>query len=413
MYEHARTDIDGVPLACLDDDGVLVDATAMTNHEWSLIHRVTPRPLLTCRFCSRQMQAKRSKTGLAFFAHDRRSPSCPSTGETAEHRYLKTAIAQATRAEGWLAELEAAGDGWRADVLVTSPSGDRRIAFEVQLAAMTVAEGRRRTDRYHESDVETVWATTRLPAWFFELPGIQIATIDDELQVTRGCLRRNEYSWDRPAAFALQRFLRHLFAGNLICAQPDWHHDEIPRGSSTISRSFVKPTAWVKPGDWDRELADRRRRQEEQAAEEHQRRLHAQRIQDLLDRQLQLTPIVVDLACERTGLQAWAGERTGPDGAPQPSRRYAAGVPVFVGQRHAPVLWAVVCPVADRLGNWARWKWRAATVFVASTNEERRINTALHHEVRVQLIESHQQATNSTSADATQFESTVKANMQH
>jgi hypothetical protein len=42
--------------------------------------------------------------------------------------------ARGIRAAGWHAELEVAGDGWRADVHAASPDGQRRTAWEAQLA---------------------------------------------------------------------------------------------------------------------------------------------------------------------------------------------------------------------------------------------------------------------------------------
>ncbi|SFY44908.1 hypothetical protein OH786_00140 [Streptomyces atratus] len=46
----------------------------------------------------------------------------------------KLEMAGAIRAAGWFAELEvAAADGsWRADVMATSPDGERRMAWEAQ-----------------------------------------------------------------------------------------------------------------------------------------------------------------------------------------------------------------------------------------------------------------------------------------
>lgn len=61
------------------------------------------------------------------------------------HRLLKLQLASAIRDAGWYAELEVAGEGWRADVLATSPDGTRRMAWEAQLAQITVDELRERT----------------------------------------------------------------------------------------------------------------------------------------------------------------------------------------------------------------------------------------------------------------------------
>src|SRR3546814_5673800 len=69
------------------------------------------------------------------------------------HRLLKLQLASAIRDAGWYAELEVAGEGWRADVLATSPDGTRRMAWEAQLAQITGAELRERTARMEASGV--------------------------------------------------------------------------------------------------------------------------------------------------------------------------------------------------------------------------------------------------------------------
>jgi competence protein CoiA len=112
---------------------------------WEAIHRARPRAPLTCRECGHGLHAKLSPKGLRFFAHDRAAPTCSLVGETMAHRLLKLQLASAIRDAGWYAELEVAGEGWRADVLATSPDGTRRMAWEAQLAQITVDELRERT----------------------------------------------------------------------------------------------------------------------------------------------------------------------------------------------------------------------------------------------------------------------------
>lgn len=95
---------------------------------WSAIHRARPRAPLTCRECGHGLHAKLSAKGLRFFAHDAAAPDCSLAGETIAHRLLKLQLASAIRDAGWFADLEVAGEGWRADVLATSPDGSRRMA---------------------------------------------------------------------------------------------------------------------------------------------------------------------------------------------------------------------------------------------------------------------------------------------
>lgn len=109
------------------------------------------------------MHAKISKLGLRFFAHDAARHDCPLTGETADHRLLKSAIAAAVRQAGWTATLEATGPQgrWRADVLATSPDGARRVAWEAQLARQHEDDTLARTERYAGDGVEVVWVFDR------------------------------------------------------------------------------------------------------------------------------------------------------------------------------------------------------------------------------------------------------------
>lgn len=67
------------------------------------------------------------------------------------HRLLKLQLASAIRDAGWYAELEVAGEGWRADVLASSPDGTKRMAWEAQLAQITLDELRDRTARVEAS----------------------------------------------------------------------------------------------------------------------------------------------------------------------------------------------------------------------------------------------------------------------
>lgn len=128
---------------------------------WEQIHRVSPLEPLTCRGCSAAMSAKVSTRGLRFFSHRAAARDCPSAGETLAHRLLKLELAGAIRDAGWHAELEVPGNGWRADVLASSPDGSRRIAFEAQLASATIEDLRERTATIAAEDVEVCCLTDR------------------------------------------------------------------------------------------------------------------------------------------------------------------------------------------------------------------------------------------------------------
>lgn len=182
-----------MPLTAIAPEGYDLDATDCPDGIWAAIHRRRPRVELCCRGCGATMHAKMSSAGSRFFAHDSENPDCPSLGETPEHRELKRCIAASVRALGCVALIEAApsiGDhgGWRADVLGISPDG-RRVAFEVQLAPMTVEEGIERTERYARDGIQCAWLSPRHAHWISSLPSCHLTDVDGQLVIDRGLAR--------------------------------------------------------------------------------------------------------------------------------------------------------------------------------------------------------------------------------
>ena len=117
---------------------------------------------------------------MRFFAHDPHAPECSLAGETVAHRLLKLTLASAIRAAGWFADLEVAGEGWRADVLATSPDGRRKMAWEAQLATIHADDVRRRTERMAASGVRVCWVVDRDRPWLDQVPAIQIAAPEEQ-----------------------------------------------------------------------------------------------------------------------------------------------------------------------------------------------------------------------------------------
>lgn len=172
-----------MPLTCIlrsSSEGTRrLDSTTVADDEWAEVHRAKPRPLLACPECGVRMHAKASRLGLRFFAHDHENSQCSLSGETPQHRYLKAALADMIRSEpGWTATIEAEPTdrdrgGWRADVLAAK--GQRRVAFEVQLAPMTASVGRERTGLYALDGVDTIWVTDyrrALAPWLGHVRGL-------------------------------------------------------------------------------------------------------------------------------------------------------------------------------------------------------------------------------------------------
>lgn len=193
-----------MPLTCIlttPRGATRLDATQLAAKEWARIHRVRPRPILACPECGSRIHAKESHLGFRFFAHDHAQRDCALSGETREHLRLKGVVATLVRAtQGWTAAVEAAprdGDngGWRADVLATGPQG-RRIAFEVQLAPMTAADGAERGATYERDGVEHLWLTPRKTPWRLTIPTLvlepaaPLAEVEaDQLRVILGLYR--------------------------------------------------------------------------------------------------------------------------------------------------------------------------------------------------------------------------------
>jgi len=167
-----------VPLTAQHADAGVLDATVDPLGEdmpWEAIHRARPRAPLTCRECGHRLHAKLSPKGLRFFAHDRAAPDCSLVGETMAHRLLKLQLASAIRDAGWYADLEVAGEGWRADVLATSPDGTKRMAWEAQLAKITLDELQERTSRMEASGVPVCWVTDQDRPWIRAVPAIRVS----------------------------------------------------------------------------------------------------------------------------------------------------------------------------------------------------------------------------------------------
>ncbi len=210
------------------------------------------------------MQAVRSQIGSPFFRHDAEQPRCPSNGESATHRWLKSELAQSIRRAGWNAEIEVpndAGSGderrWRADVMATSPETGRRVAFEVQISGQTVEVGHFRTERYARDGIETYWVAATKAWWLWKIPGFQIEAIDGDAQLSvtrgiamfgyhpsdirRGVGRFTRTMWLTAPKVGLDRTVEALLRGELVVTELSGINEEMPRGDR--SRAFPQSTA--------------------------------------------------------------------------------------------------------------------------------------------------------------------------
>jgi len=169
-----------MPLLAIDTDhsGALIDLTAVPDTVWESIWRMKTGDRLRCRSCDGAVIAKRMEaSGLRFIAHRNVTPDCPTQGESARHLHLKAKFATAFRNAGWTADLEVIGDGWRADVLATSPDV-RRLAVEVQLSSISYRDATERAARHAASGVETLWIVERRTDWTRDMRSIVIGPGD-------------------------------------------------------------------------------------------------------------------------------------------------------------------------------------------------------------------------------------------
>lgn len=373
-----------------------VDATACPDEVWAALYRTSPRAVLACRACGSAVHAKVSPRGLRFFAHDRRTPSCPSAGETPEHLGLKKAIAELIRAAGGTAIVEAlpgAQDtgGWRADVLAVGESGDR-VAFEVQLAAMTTAEGEQRTGKYAVDGIQTVWVTTRAAPWLYTLPGVQVDPDQEPLVAREGIAHLIDGAWQTRQGASLAELMPDWLAGRM--SHVSGVHLSEQRSARWLFLSDAVVCAPV--GDIRRwtQLEEQRRVAEQKAQAE--RAAYARNLKALYDRQERLLQVVVPEVAARAkdGQRIWLGVPPTPWDSRLPvalrdalgSEKTGHGCPIWTGEsRQALSMRAVVCPVATAVGPGLGRSWlsRGVDVVVETQHEAERVAGALgwplHH----------------------------------
>ena len=361
-----------MPLTALQR-GKQVDSTACTDEVWAALYRASPRAVLTCRACGTAVHAKVSPRGLRFFAHDRLTPSCPTTGETPEHLGLKKSIAELVRAAGGTAIIEALPrpedtGGWRADVLGVGASG-HRIAFEVQLAAMTTTEGTERTEKYAGDGIQTVWVTTRSAPWLYTLPGVQVGPHHDALIAQEGVAHLVDGAWQ-------------VDQGSLADLMPQWLAGLM--GHTTgVRLSEQRPTRWLYRTEavvcapvrdirrWTHQQEQRQAAEQQARAE---REAYARNLQALYNRQERLLQVVVPEVAARggNGDRVWLGVPATPWDGHLPvalrdalgNEKTGQGCVVWAGQsRDSLTLRAVVCPVANAVGPGLgrNWQSRGAT----------------------------------------------------
>ncbi len=245
---------------------------------WSDIYRARPRPGLTCPECGWGVHAKHTPRPrrVRMFAHDAgRPPQCTLAEESWEHHLLKLEMAGAIRAAGWHADMEvAAHDGtWRADVMATSPDGERRMAWEAQLSPITVDDIRARTARYRAHGIGVCWVSphARAPLWMGEVPSIRVRPpldddpgpwmVDDGLAGFDPAGGRWEFRVE-----PLPRFVDWVLRGSLITrrALPDYRR--VSRTVEDVYEIHVRDLWWTSRKSADAQVEYERLRLRREAA---------------------------------------------------------------------------------------------------------------------------------------------------
>lgn len=344
---------------------------------------------------------------MRFFAHDPGAPGCGLAGESLAHRLLKIELASAIRAAGWHAELEVPGNGWRADVLATSPDGDRRMAWEAQLAVSTAQDLAARTAAMAADGVTVCWVTDKDRPFLGHVPSIRIKPGDVvSEEVTSGnsdrltspividglgafvpdwCQPRGACSiwaqhgyygrdegpcpghgvWGRPdGLLALSAFVGHVLSGTIRLHEV---HADPPRA---LRRNPPGVLLWTTRPHWSAEqkqidagaVADSWKRAQQDRRDAHDRaeRDHLRAIAAIEARQAALTPPAVELI---------GREARGYVGVRDRSSDWAMGVPLFVDGMPR----GVVAPVASRIVGQVRDRLAPLAVFVATDAERDRL----------------------------------------
>lgn len=256
-----------MPLTARHVDGRHIDSTS--DEQWAEVH-VSSYQGLFCPECRHGMYARKPPNMIRHFAHKAGRPnSCSLTAaESPQHLHTKALVAEAVRTLGWTAEVERPGDGWRADVLATSPSGQERIAFEPQFATIHESVARERTQRHQASGVKTVWLDAKGQESLAEFSRGRL--FYDERDPRVGVQAFSGRSWG-PHRLPLSAFVQRLCLGRLTHDGRYWADEQdrqtaVRRAQEEAKQRAEEERLAEARREWNRKHAEEqevRRRQEQ------------------------------------------------------------------------------------------------------------------------------------------------------
>lgn len=179
---------------------------------------------LLLRSSGKQCYPRTSRRGLRHFAHRRGEGT--SAPESMQHLLLKAAVARTLQNHGWEVDVESPAPDrtWIADVLAINPSG-RLVAWEIQVSPQPEEEFRRRTQRYSDDEVYTVWITPHVAAIPPNTDAIalnrkdvwQLSSLEDASQVPTSLLR-NQHCVE--PQIPLSKLMGDVLEGRTVHASP-------------------------------------------------------------------------------------------------------------------------------------------------------------------------------------------------
>jgi hypothetical protein len=209
-----------MPMTCLNAQNERLTSIDYSSAEWNQLKTEYETLGLHMKCCGAPAIPKTSQHGTQFFAH--KSDACGEGLESIEHILCKELIVKGAKQANWEANPEELGEDiegnqWIADVLCVK--NQQKIAFEVQLSSQTFAEYKRRTLRYQQSGVWSLWLIRRTKK----------NPIGEQMILDRiGSTKRKDVIGHRPDRQDMPVFQVDIVDRENIFVFFPWHHGQGP-----------------------------------------------------------------------------------------------------------------------------------------------------------------------------------------